>query len=129
MSTKITFLAIVAAFAMTAAWSTSVFAQPLVTVDELGNGNFNGQVLPSFQSADPFSGIVTLTYRLPFAGVPGDVQLFEPSTTGTNQLSDIIRFDGNGNLYFFSEREPTDVSPFDPADVNQFPPPVAALPV
>jgi hypothetical protein len=83
-------------------------------------------VLPSFLSPDPFSGIVTLTYRLPFPGVPGDVRLFE-TNAGTNQLSDILRFDGNGNLYFFSERETTDLPPFDMADVAQFPPPVAAL--
>src|SRR6266436_9765264 len=115
---------ITSAVAVTAAFGQ---AQPLITVDELGNGNFNGQPLPSFQSPDPFSGIVTLTYRLPFPGVPGDVQLFEPNAAGTNQLSDIIRFDGNGNLFFFSELEPTDVPPFDPADVNQFPPPVPGL--
>ncbi|PYJ03544.1 MAG: hypothetical protein DME25_11920 [Verrucomicrobia bacterium] len=102
---------------------------PVITVDELGNGTFNGTVLPSFQSPEPNSGIVTLTYRLPFPGAPGDVQLFEPNAAGTNQLSDIIRFDGNGNLWFFSEREPTDVPPFDPADVSQFPPPIASLPV
>ena len=107
----------------------SALAQPLITVDELGKGTFNGTALPSFQSADPASGIVTLTYRLPFPTVPGDVQLFEPSTSGTNQLSDILRFDGNGNLYFFSELEPTDVPPFDPADVGQFPQPVPGLQV
>src|SRR5439155_4206036 len=93
---------------------------PLITVDELGNGNFNGVPLPSFQSSDS-SGIVTLTYRLPFATVAGDVQLFEPNATGPNPLSDILRFDGFGNLYFFSEVEPTDVPPFDPADVFIFP--------
>src|SRR5436305_15345176 len=109
MSTKITFLAIVAAFAMTAACSTSAFAQPLVTVDELGNGNFNGQPLPSFQSPEPNSGIVTLTYRLPFPAVPGDVQIFEPGAAAGP--SDLIRFDGMFNLYFFSEIEPTDIPP------------------
>ena len=108
---------------------TAAFGQPLITVDELGNGNINGNPLPSFQSPDPFSGIVTLTYRLPFPGVPGDVQLFEPNPTGVNKLSDIIRFDGNFNLYFFSEIEPTDVPPFDPADVFQFPAPVPGLQV
>jgi len=96
-------------------------AQPLITVDELGNGNFNGNPLPSFLSPDPFSGIVTLTYRLPFLGTPGDVVLLEPGPT-PQQTSDILRFDGQGNLYFFSEREPTDVPPFDPADVTNFPP-------
>src|SRR5437763_17013555 len=91
---------ILAIFGITSAIAvTTAFAQPgpVITVDELGNGNFNGQPLPSFQSADPFSGIVTLTYRLPFPGVPGDVQLFEPTADGTTQLSDILRFDGNDN--------------------------------
>jgi len=92
----------------------------------LGNGFFNGTVLPSGLKADPFSGIVTLAYQLPFPGVPGDVLLFEPGPQ-TNVLSDIIRFDGQGFLYFFSEREPTDVPPFDPADVAQFPSPIAGL--
>ena len=50
---------------------------PLITVDELGNGDFNGAPLPSGLKADPFSGIITLAYQLPFPGVPGDVQLFE----------------------------------------------------
>src|ERR1051326_6692591 len=89
---------VLAVFGFTSAITlTTALGQPLITVDELGNGNFNGTPLPSFQSADPFSGIVTLTYRLPFPGVPGDVQLFEPNAAGTNQLSDVIRFDGNGN--------------------------------
>jgi hypothetical protein len=106
---------------------TTALGQPLITVDELGNGDFNGFPLQSFQSADPWSGTVTLTYRLPFPGEPGDVEIFEPNTAGTNQLSDVIRFDGNGNLYFFSEREPTDVPPVDPADVYQLPGPVPGL--
>jgi hypothetical protein len=101
-------------------------AQPLVTVDELGKGTFSGTPLPSGLKADPFSGIVTLAYQLPFPGVPGDVQLLEPGPTPA-PLSDIIRFDGKGFLYFFSERETTDVPPFDPADVGQFPPPLAGL--
>src|SRR4029077_7711793 len=35
--------------------------------------------------------------------------------------------DGQGRVFFFSDREPTDTPPFDPADVSQFPPPNAAL--
>ena len=50
--------------------ATTSLGQPLITVDELGNGTFNGTVLPSGQKADPFSGIVTLAYQLPFPGVP-----------------------------------------------------------
>ena len=99
----------------------------VITVDELGKGSFNGAALPSGITVEPFSGIATLTYSLPFPTVPGDVQLFEVNAAGTNQLSDVIRFDGNGHLFFFSEREATDVPPFDPADVNQFPSPIAGL--
>src|SRR5207237_341470 len=71
-------------------------AQPLITVDENGNGNFNGMPLPSGMAADPYSGITTLAYRLPFPGVPGDVQLAEPNAAGGP--SDPLRFDGNRNL-------------------------------
>src|SRR2546423_6679159 len=118
---------VVAAFSLTSALAiTNASAQGgVITVDELGKGFYNGTVLPSFLQADPFSGIVTLAYQLPFPGVPGDVNLFENAANGT--ASDLIRFDGHGFLYFFSEREPTDVPPFDPADVAQFPQPIAAL--
>ena len=121
---------VLAVFGLTSiiAVATALAQGPLITVDELGNGTFNGTLLPSGQKADPFSGIITLAYQLPFPGVPGDVQLFE-SGPQPSAPSDLIRFDGQGFLYFFSEIEPTDVPPFDPADVAQFPPPVAALPV
>jgi hypothetical protein len=103
---------------------TAALSQPVITVDELGKGNFNGTVLPSLQKADPFSGMVTLAYQLPFPGAPGDVLLFEagPQPAPT---TDLLRFDGQGFLYFFSDS--TDGPPFDPADVAQFPPPIAAL--
>jgi hypothetical protein len=118
---------VVAAFSLTSALAvTTALAQGgVITVDELGKGSFNGTPLPSGLQADPFSGIVTLAYQLPFPGVPGDVLLFE--TAGSNLASDLLRFDGHGFLYFFSEIEPTDVPPFDPADVPQFPQPVPGL--
>src|SRR5258706_6123711 len=103
---------------------TATFGQPLITVDELGKGNNNGTPLPSSMQADPFSGIVTLTYQLPFFGIRGDVQLFEPGIT--NNPSDVIRFDGNFHMFFFSDS--TDGPPFDPADVTTLPPPIAGLP-
>ena len=129
MTTGNSFVKLLATISLTSALTISIASAqngPLITVDELGNGTFAGAVLPSGLKADPFSGIVTLAYRLPFAGIPGEVLLFEPGPQ-TNVLSDIIRFDGQGFLYFFSEREPTDVPPFDPADVPQFPSPIAAL--
>jgi hypothetical protein len=117
---------VLAVFATTSTIAvTAALGQPLITLDEFGKGFFNGTPLPSSIQADPFSGMATLTYNLPFPGVPGDVLLTEPSGV----LSDILRFDGNGRVFFFSDREPTDTPPFDPADVNQFPPPVAAFPI
>jgi hypothetical protein len=104
---------------------TAALAQPVITVDELGKGNFGGTPLPSGPKADPFSGIVTLAYQLPFPGTPGDVMLFEPGPQPAPP-SDLMRFDGQGFLYFFSDS--TDGPPFDPADVAQLPPPIASLP-
>jgi len=95
-----------------------------ITVDELGNGYYNGAVMPSSIQTDPFSGMATLTYQLPFPGVPGDVELFEPGTPLPAPPSDVIRFDGNFNMYFFSDN--LDGPPFDPADVG-IPQPIAAL--
>src|SRR5882724_9246179 len=115
---------------MSAMAVSTVFGQAggaLISVDEFGNGRINGAPVPSAITQDPFSGIFTLTYFLPFAGAPGDVNLFE--VAGASTLSDVLRFDGNGHLFFFSELETTDVPPFDPADVAQFPSPIAALPV
>ena len=125
MKQLIKILALSAITAIVAVTTALGQAGPLITVDELGNGNFNGQPLQSLKQADPFSGIVTLTYVLPFPGVPGDVNLFE-SGPQPSQPSDVIRFDGHEFMYFFSELEATDQPPFDPADVG-LPPPVAGL--
>src|SRR2546428_6625277 len=119
---------VLAIFGITSALAaTSAFAQPVITVDELGKGTFNGTALHSGQQADPFSSIVTLAYQLALPGVPGDVLLFEPGTPQPAPPSDLIRFDGQGFLYFFSEIEPTDVPPFDPPVLQHFPPPDASL--
>ena len=80
---------------------------PFIQVDEYGNMLINGLPGPAgFLSADPISGFVTLTYSLPFAGNPGDIYLLEPPQT--NQFSDLLRFPGNGRLYFFSDASPND---------------------
>jgi hypothetical protein len=108
--------------------ATASAQNKLVTVDELGNGDQSGMPLASGITVEPFSGIATLTYTLLFPGTRGDVVLLEPGPT-PQQISDILRFDGNGSLYFFSEREATDVPPFDPADVAQLPSPVPGMPI
>ena len=102
--------------------TTASAQNPLITVDEKGNGNWNGVPLQSSLQLDPMSGMTTLTYLLPFPGVPGDVQLIEVNKPAPN-ISDIVRFDGNSHLFFFSDQ---DGPPVDLADVG-LPPPLAGL--
>jgi hypothetical protein len=98
--------------------TTSASAQiNSITVDELGHMTINGVPAPGgFLSVEPVSGLVALTYALPFAGNPGDFAMVEPSSGGA--FSDLIRFPGNGRLYFFSEQDDGD---HDLADVPAFP--------
>ena len=122
MKQLITTLAI---FTIISTLAVPAFCQngPLLTLDELGNMTINGAPQPPGTIAqDPFSGIFTLSYQLPFIGIRGDVLLSEPNPVPP-PLSDVLRFDGNFHVFFFSERETSDTSPFDPADVNQFPGP------
>src|SRR4051812_27638189 len=93
-------LCIAALAALTWMAAPAAAAVPIITVDEYGNSLGNIAVGPGFLSPDPISGFVTLTYILPFPGNAGDVILIEPSTS---QPSDVIRFPGNGRMYFFSE--------------------------
>jgi hypothetical protein len=107
--------------------ATVALSQPLITVDEFGNGRFNGNPMPSGIAPDPFSGIATLAYTLPFPANAGDVVLLDPGPN-PQQIGDILRFDGNGRLFFFSDRESSDLPPFDPADVAQMPGLIAGFP-
>ena len=122
--------------------ATSAFAQltgqagavPLVTVDEFGNGTYNGTPLQSAMRTDPFSGITTLAYFLPFSPAFGDVLLLEPfpPAINTNTISDILRFENGGTnqgfLYFFSDASTND--PADaPADVQQLPQILTQFPI
>ena len=110
--------------------ATTAFSQPtnIITVDEFGVGTYNGTPL-GWQTtlADPFSGMLTLSYNLPFPGVRGDVVLDEPPVP-PSQHSDVLRFDGNFHLFFFSDFSAgsTIDPPDSPADVGlppQFLPP------
>jgi len=101
--------------------TTAVFGQ-LLQVDEFGRGTFfqpgagTNALPPAVIAVEPFSGIATLRYTLPFAGTAGDVVMLEPPLT--NSITDLIRFDGQGHLYFFSDKEVSDQPPLDPADVG-----------
>jgi hypothetical protein len=72
----------------------------IFSFDEFGNGAFG----PGVIQADPGPGGLgaVMTYRLPFAGVPGDVLLHDASVAG-NPFLDVIRFNGNGTLVFYSD--------------------------
>jgi hypothetical protein len=86
-----------------------------ISVDEFGHGV---GTLGSFFSTDPGPGGQpgVLTYVLPFVGVQGDV-LIQDGVGGP--VLDIIRFNGNGTLIFYSDTPPADA----PAD-TPFPPSV-----
>jgi len=114
--------AIIVALAATA---TPLFAQiGHIQVDENGNMTINGNPgPPGVIGIEPISGLQALCYQLPgYAGNPGDIVLFsgfEPPSA--NERSDVIRFPGNGNMYFFSLIDDQDPNP-DKADVPALPP-------
>jgi len=126
---KIAQMVLVVGFASAIAVATAL-GQPVPgatwTFDELGSGLFNSPSVAGystgFRSVEPFSGINILTYNLGYPGTIGDVFLIESVAGGTN-YSDLIRFDGQGHLYFFSDLEPGEV-PSNWSDVLQLPPPL-----
>jgi hypothetical protein len=102
-----------------------------MTLDEYGSG---APFLPNLASPltliappfpvgytitnDPLSGITTLRYTLRDANqTAGDLYLTDPNGGG---MSDIIRFDGQGHVFFFSLEEPGQTS-FSLADVPNMP--------
>lgn len=77
--------------------ATAALGQAQVTVDEFGIGTINSTPLA-------VTGVHPLVYVMPFAGVAGDVVMTEPGG-GT---SDVIDFDGQGNLWFYSDLDGPD---------------------
>lgn len=88
-----------------------------IQVDEFGNGLVDGvpivgHMLPD--PAPPFGGGLpglVLTYDMPFQGVVGNVVLMEPGLNST--VSDMIFFNGNGTLVFYSDMADGAESPAD----------------
>jgi len=74
----------------------------VIAIDEHGNGF--GTLGPGFLAPDPGPGglPLVLTYLLPFAGVQGDVLITDPGAF----LNDLIRFNGNGTVIFYSDNVP-----------------------
>ena len=102
---------------------TTGLGQPgpfVLNFDELGNMTLNGNPgPPGVLQPDPSSGLLALSYQLPFPGNPGDILLIDPQNF---LVSDLIRFLGNGQLFFYSLKD--DNSPPDPADVPVLPNPI-----
>jgi hypothetical protein len=83
-------------------------------------GTFN---LPWSLAADPTGGVLNwnvLIYQLPFPGVAGDV-LFSGDPNhdpGESYGGDVVRFDGQGNLIFYSDSPPFDALADTPGPPN-----------
>jgi hypothetical protein len=108
----------------------TAFGQFVITFDEFGNGDYNGTPMTWSMMLDPWSGMTTLAYQLPFAGVGGDIVLDEPPVPPGSH-SDLLRFDGSGNLFVFSDFSAgSTTDPADsPADVGLPAPNALGLPV
>jgi hypothetical protein len=97
-------------------------AQIIVKFDENGNVTIDGQPSPSGGNVGldtgPGGGLALIypnTTGVPF--VPGDVLLFEP----TWMFSDVVRFNANQTIAFYSEASDSEVGPADLADTGYWP--------
>ena len=110
---------------------TSALAQPYTNetwfIDENGPALLQGGPLAGYAQGtnklDPLSGLVAWYYPLAgpnAASIAGDVLLREPPIGTNSTISDLLRFDGIGGVYFFSDLEPNDPNP-DHADVPVMP--------
>ncbi len=84
-------------------------AQSNITIDENGHGTINGTALAFHIGPDPGAGGLpnTLIYSLPFTGVAGDVELIE---TENSIPGDVIRFNGDGTIIYYSAGGPGNVA-------------------
>ena len=110
---------------------SSAISQVQVQVDEFGVGTIKGGPfgpnpvpIGSALMPDPTGGVPAwnvLVYNLPFAGVAGDVLMHD--FTLADPFLDVIRFDGQGHLIFYSDN----VDGFEaPADTPSPPNPLLA---
>jgi len=98
-----------------------------VIVDEFGGGRYQSlggyPALAVVTNLDTTGGLLNwpvLTYTLPFLGTAGDVLMHEPLQPGSPVL-DVLRFDGQGHLIFYSDN----LDGFDaPADTPGMPDPL-----
>ena len=89
--------------------AVSAYAQSSIAIDEFGDGIIDsvaGQFNLGYNLApDPTGGLKgwnVLIYNLPYAGVQGDVLIFNSEERG-NPLDDVIRFTGNSQAIFYAD--------------------------
>jgi PEP-CTERM motif len=112
------------AFAIVAVAVSSARAQTTIAVDEQGNYFINGNPGPApTPQPEPFTGVVGMRFQLPFPGNRGDIGMSEQP----GAVSDLVRFDGNFGMWFFSLTDETS-GPDSPADVPMLPQLNTALP-
>jgi hypothetical protein len=113
-------------FALASLCANTALSQPFPgatwTLDENGRATLTYQsstlaTVTGVLQLEPLSGITGLYYNLGVPSQQGDLLMLEPTTFETN---DMLRFDGRGGVYFFSDLEPNDPNP-DLADVPQIP--------
>ena len=87
-------------------WHATETHAALITVDENGNGI--GTIGGGSLKPDPGPGGLpsVLTFNLPFAATQGDVGLLSLEPMVGFAIFDIIRFNGNGTLDFYSDNVP-----------------------
>jgi hypothetical protein len=96
-----------------------------ISFDENGNGTFNGNPLQwgigaSGVDPTPPGPIPTLFYNLPFNVVSGDLQIIEPEDGTTSDVLRFINVPGTtfSSVYVYSDRESSDIPPYDLADTQ-----------
>src|SRR5947207_4323760 len=80
-------------------WLMMPATAQVITFDEFGNGAFG----PGVIQPDPGPGGLpaVMTYPLPFPGTVGDLLVHDPLEGGL--VLDVIRWNGNGTLCFYSD--------------------------
>jgi hypothetical protein len=84
-----------------------------IVIDEFLNGLVNGTPIRGSIGTDLGPGGLpnVAVYPLPFAGVVGDILMAGASDGGA--IFDVVRFNGNGTVIFYSDNVPTTDAPAD----------------
>jgi hypothetical protein len=100
MMTRLVKAALILSFAML--FAATPASSGTIVIDEFLHGLVNGAPITGVLGTDPGPGGLTnlLIYILPFAGVVGDVIMEGPGSDGE---SDVVRFNGDHTVIFYSD--------------------------